>query len=74
MLVNGYGNVDGQIELDLNDLLIVWNISQLINIDFKFVDGFEVVVQYLFGESGFGFGVNVMFVEGDVEFDVDSLI
>lgn len=73
MLANGHGNADGQIEPDSSDPLIVWNISQPTNTDSKSVDGFEVAVQHLFGESGFGFGVNATFVEGDVEFDVDSL-
>ncbi|MCU7553425.1 TonB-dependent receptor [Alteromonas sp. ASW11-19] len=73
MLANGHGNADGVIMPDGSDPLIVWNISQPTNTDSKMVDGFEVAVQHLFGESGFGIGANATFVDGDVEFDVDSL-
>ncbi|MDC8831319.1 TonB-dependent receptor [Alteromonas gilva] len=73
MLANGHGNADGQIEPNSNDPLIVWNISQPANTDSKSVDGIEVAVQHMFGETGFGLGVNATFVDGDVEFDVDSL-
>ncbi|MFT6790334.1 MAG: iron complex outermembrane receptor protein [Pseudoalteromonas rhizosphaerae] len=73
MLANGDGNVNGQIEPNSNDPLITWNISQPQNTDSKSVDGFEVAVQHLIGETGFGVGVNATFVDGDVEFDTDSL-
>jgi TonB-dependent receptor len=73
MLALGYGNADGAIEPTSSDPLMVWNISQPQNTDSKSVDGFEVAVQHLFGESGFGLGVNATFVDGDVEFDVASL-
>lgn len=73
MLANGNGNADGKIEPSSNDPLILWNISQPTNTDSKSVDGFEVAVQHLFGETGFGLGVNATFVDGDVEFDSDSL-
>lgn len=73
MLALGYGNADGAIEPTSSDPLMVWNISQPQNTDSKSVDGFELAVQHLFGESGFGLGVNATFVDGDVEFDVDSL-
>ncbi|MFY8285512.1 TonB-dependent receptor [Pseudoalteromonas sp. SSMSWG5] len=73
MLALGYGNADGAIEPTSADPLMVWNISQPQNTDSKSVDGFEVAVQHLFGESGFGLGVNATFVDGDVEFDVNSL-
>jgi iron complex outermembrane receptor protein len=53
---------------------IVWTITRPFNSsDTKTVDGFEVAVQHLFGESGFGVAANATVVEGDVEFDVDSL-
>ena len=73
MLALGYGNADGAIEPTSSDPLMVWNISQPQNTDSKSVDGFELAVQHLFGESGFGLGVNATFVDGDVEFDVASL-
>lgn len=73
MLANGHGNADGKIEPAANDPLIVWNISQPTNTDKKSVDGFEVAVQHLFGESGFGAGANATFVDGDVKFNTESL-
>ncbi|MBU2428983.1 MAG: TonB-dependent receptor, partial [Gammaproteobacteria bacterium] len=73
MLANGHGNADGKIEPTAQDPLIVWNISQPQNTDSKTVDGFEFAVQHLFGDSGFGLGVNATVVQGDVEFDTESL-
>lgn len=73
MLANGYGNENGAIEPNADDPLIVWNISQPTNTDSKSVDGFEIAVQHLFGESGFGVGMNGTIVDGDVEFDINSL-
>ncbi|CAM4366308.1 TonB-dependent receptor [Pseudoalteromonas maricaloris] len=74
MLANGHGNADGKIEPSSDDPLMVWNISQPQNTDSKSVDGFEVAVQHLFGETGFGLGVNATYVDGDVEFDSESLV
>lgn len=37
------------------------------------VDGFEVAVQHMFGESGFGLNANATMVDGDVNFDNASL-
>jgi len=73
MLANGHGNANGQIEPNSDDPLMVWDISQPQNTDSKSVDGFEIALQHLFGESGFGVGVNGTIVDGDVEFDVNSL-
>lgn len=67
-------NAQGYIEPASDDPLMEWNItSPFNNSDNKKVDGFEVAVQHLFGESGFGFGANATFVGGDVEFDVDDI-
>ncbi|KPV93724.1 catecholate siderophore receptor CirA [Pseudoalteromonas sp. P1-9] len=74
MLANGHGNADGKIEPTAGDPLIVWNISQPTNTDSKSVDGIELAVQHLIGDTGFGLGVNATFVDGDVEFDVNSLV
>ncbi|HEA15203.1 MAG TPA: TonB-dependent receptor [Pseudoalteromonas prydzensis] len=73
MIANGYGNAEGQIEPTSDDPLIVWDISQPQNTESKSVDGFEVAVQHIFGETGFGLGVNATFVDGDVEFDSENL-
>ncbi|MBY0417291.1 MAG: TonB-dependent receptor, partial [Pararheinheimera sp.] len=74
MLANGDGNAQGKIEPTAQDPLMVWKISQPQNSNTKSVDGFEFAVQHLFGESGFGAGVNATFVQGDVEFDSESLV
>ena len=67
-------NDGGFIEPTSADPLIVWDINRPFNSeDTKTVDGFEVAVQHLFGESGYGIAANATVVEGDVEFDVDSL-
>jgi iron complex outermembrane receptor protein len=67
-------NENGFIEPLATDPLIEWSITSPFNSDdIKTVDGFEVAVQHLFGESGFGVAANATIVEGDVEFDVDSL-
>jgi len=67
-------NDQGYLVPNADDPLITWDISRPFNApDTKTVDGVELAVQHLFGESGFGLGVNATFVDGDVEFDVDSL-
>lgn len=73
MLANGAGNAEGKIEPTAADPLIVWQISQPANTDAKSVDGYELAIQHLLGETGFGMGANATFVDGDVEFDVYSL-
>lgn len=73
LLANGHGNADGKIEPNSNDPLIVWSITQPQNTDRKKVQGIEVAWQHLLGDTGFGFGVNATFVDGDVKFDVNSL-
>ena len=73
MLANGHGNADGRIEPTAQDPLIVWSISQPQNTDSKSVDGVEIAWQHLLGDTGFGFGANATFVNGDVKFDTESL-
>jgi len=68
-------NAQGYIEPLAEDPLIEWDVSRPFNSpDKKKIDGFEVAVQHMFGESGFGLGVNATVVDGDVVFDVDSLV
>lgn len=74
MLANGHGNANGKIEPTAQDPLMVWKISQPQNTESKMVDGIEFAVQHLFGDSGFGLGVNATMVQGDVEFDTESLL
>ncbi len=67
-------NDQGFLTPNADDPLIVWDIRRPFNAsDTKTVDGFEVAFQHMIGETGFGVGVNATFVDGDVEFDVDSL-
>jgi len=73
MIALGYANAEGKIEPTSADPLIVWNISQPTNSDTKSVDGIELAVQHLIGETGFGVGVNGTWVNGDVEFNTESL-
>jgi len=73
LLANGHGNANGEIEPTSADPLIVWSISQPQNSDTKKVQGIEAAWQHVLGETGFGFGINGTWVDGDVEFDVDSL-
>lgn len=71
-LANGLDNGSGVIEPAADDPLIVWNVTVPQNLEEKSVNGIEVAVQHLFGESGFGLSANATFVDGDVEFDQDS--
>ena len=67
-------NEQGYLTPTADDPLMTWDIKRPFNAsDKKTVDGFELAVQHLFGESGFGVGINATFVDGDVEFDVNSL-
>ncbi|MBA6252696.1 MULTISPECIES: TonB-dependent receptor [unclassified Colwellia] len=67
-------NAQGFIEPAGDDPLMQWDITRPFNApDDKMVDGIEVAVQHFFGESGFGFGANATFVDGDVKFDVDDI-
>lgn len=67
-------NEQGYLEPTSNDPAMLWDITRPYNApDTKNVYGIEVALQHLIGETGFGFGINATMVEGDVEFDVDSL-
>ncbi|MEW6981818.1 TonB-dependent receptor [Colwelliaceae bacterium 6471] len=51
------------------DPLIEWDISSPENVGTRKVNGIEVAIQHLFGDSGFGVGFNATYVDGDVEYD-----
>lgn len=53
----------------MTDPLIEWTIDSPENVDSRRVNGIELAVQHLFGETGFGVGVNTTFVDGDVDVD-----
>jgi len=73
MIDLGFANADGVIEPNADDPLIVWQVTQPNNTESKRVHGLEMAVQHVFGESGFGLGVNGTLVSGDVKFDNESL-
>lgn len=51
------------------DPLIDWTINSPENVGSRSVNGAEFAVQHLFGESGYGLGINGTVVDGDVEYD-----
>ena len=75
MLSNGAVlNEQGYLEPEASDPLMEWDVTFPFNgPDSKVVDGIEIAVQHLFGETGFGVSANATIVNGDVEFDVTSL-
>lgn len=56
-----------------NDQVIQWNITTSINSEKAGVDGIELAVQHLFGETGFGLQANATFVNGDIEYDTRAV-
>jgi len=52
-----------------SDQVITWDITSSRNAEDANVDGFEIALQHIFGESGFGLQANATFVDGDVEYD-----
>ncbi len=52
---------------------IDWLITTPVNKDSASVNGVEVALQHLFGETGFGLQANATFVDGDVTYDVNSV-
>jgi TonB-dependent receptor len=75
MIENGaVVNSQGYLTPNSDDPLMNWKISKPFNTpEDKTVDGIEVAIQHFFGDTGFGFGANATFVDGDVEFDVDDI-
>jgi iron complex outermembrane recepter protein len=51
------------------DPLIEWTINSPENVGARKVNGLEFAVQHVFGDSGFGTGLNATLVDGDVEYD-----
>ena len=64
--VDSSGNIVG---IDGEDASAVFTIIQPINEKDAEVDGFEVALQHLFGDSGFGGIINYTTVNGDVGYD-----
>ena len=60
----------GYIDGTSSDPLAIFEITRPLNLESGSVDGFEVVLQHLFGDSGFGTQINATFVSGgDVDID-----
>lgn len=75
MQTNGSAlNEQGYLEPLSEDPLMLWDIKQPFNApDDKNVHGWEIALQHLFGDSGFGSSINATFVDGDVKFDRANL-
>tara|TARA_R110002167_G_scaffold34573_1_gene110325 strand:+ start:116945 stop:119935 length:2991 start_codon:yes stop_codon:yes gene_type:complete len=75
MIANGAVlNEQGYLAPNSDDPLMNWSIVEPFNTsEIKTVDGIEVAIQHFIGDTGFGFGANATFVDGDVEFDVDDI-
>ncbi len=55
------------------DPVIMWDVAKPANSDESAtVDGWELNVQHVFGESGFGVIANMTLVDGDIDYDVYS--
>lgn len=54
--------------LDTYDPL-VFTLSVPVNSEDAEIDGFELAIQHMFGDSGFGFIANYTTVDGDIEYD-----
>lgn len=51
---------------------VIFNVEVPKNLEDATVDGVEIALQHMFGESGFGTQVNYTAVNGSVEYDVNS--
>ncbi|MFQ3248257.1 MAG: iron complex outermembrane receptor protein [Glaciecola sp.] len=57
-----------------DDPLVEWLVNQPVNNpDGQVVDGFEMAIQHMIGETGFGVSVNATVVDSDSAYDVNSL-
>lgn len=64
---------NGNVIPDENDPLAVWHINTPINNKSATIDGFELAVQHVFGDSGFGVSANYTTVNGDIAYDNNRL-
>jgi len=64
---------NGKVIPNETDPLAVWRISKPINNKAAVIDGFELAVQHMFGESGYGFTANYTTVDSDIAFDNNKL-
>ena len=64
----------GYIDGTSSDPLAIFEITRPLNLESGSVDGFEIVLQHLFGDSGFGTQINATLVTGgDVDIDRNEI-
>ena len=63
----------GPVSSEEGDPIAIFDVVENVNSDDATVDGIEVAIQHVFGDSGFGFQANYTFVDSNVEFDPFSL-
>jgi TonB-dependent receptor len=76
-----YYQAQGWVDPDTGELLngldsygpLLFNIEQPINSEDAEIDGFELAVQHMFGDSGFGVIANYTTVDGDIEYDNNTI-
>ncbi|SHG76162.1 TonB-dependent receptor [Ferrimonas marina] len=73
LIANGYGDGNGNIVANPDDPVAEWLISRPNNVEDLSVRGWEVAIQHMFGESGFGVAANATFVSGDTSYDVERV-
>jgi len=54
------------------DPIAIFDVTRLVNGAKREVDGFEIAIQHLFGDTGFGMQANYTAVDSDAEFDTDE--
>ncbi|WP_229744772.1 TonB-dependent receptor [Neiella marina] len=62
-----------QCQSQAGDPVMNWDVTTPMNMEDASVDGWEMALQHVFGETGFGTIINATFVDGDVEYDVFSV-
>ncbi|QTH62765.1 TonB-dependent receptor [Psychrosphaera ytuae] len=60
-----------RIGANADDPLAIFDVSRDVNLNESSLKGWELAVQHMFGETGFGFQANATFVSGDVEVNRD---
>ena len=56
-------------DASLGDPSTVFSLVTPVNAESATIDGWEIALQHMFGESGFGVIVNYTYVDGDIEYD-----
>lgn len=56
-----------------DDQQIIWDIATFVNGEDASIEGLEVALQHMFGDSGFGAQLNFTLVDGDIDFDTEEL-